>query len=301
MRILHIENIAGVPARLARTQNELGHVAHVLETWRRPGSKIVFPHDFENYYEGASIPIKMLRTVLMARKYDIVHLHGGIARKRVDIPAIKRLWKIPLVVHFHGSETRMGYGLHRQHLIDAKIVATPDLLEYHPNAHYIPNSIDLMDLQPKGGTKIIHIASNPELKGTERIRRALNGLDVDAAFHTNISHDEALGLIAESDILIDELPPSPIRGRVNLIALEAMAMGKTVISALDPELAEYYPYCPIIPARNEEELRAVVKELIENPQTIIETGLAGQKYVAASHDPVKVTREIIGIYEEIMR
>ncbi len=196
MKVLHIENTAGVGWQIASAQRRLGHQAAVLETWR---GKISFPHDLENYYEGWTIPFKMLRTLGIARDFDVIHLHGGIASKRIDVSAIKRLLRKPLIVHYHGSESRMGYGLHKQKLIDAKIVATPDLLQYHPDATYIPIPLEPIQyhFELKGRVKVVHAPTNRELKGTDLILKAVEeakaqGVDFDFELVEGVTHEEML-------------------------------------------------------------------------------------------------------------
>ena len=91
----------------------------------------------------------MLRDIKNIRKvsraclgYDLVHVHGGINRKRLDVLAMHFIHRKPLLVHYHGSETRMGYGMAYQSMVDSKIVSRPDLLKWHPDAVFIPNPME---------------------------------------------------------------------------------------------------------------------------------------------------------------
>ena len=78
MRILHVENQAGVAWQLAQAQRRLGHDAVVIETYANP---LNLPHDRDFYYSHQSFREDLtngLRIVRFARDFDIIHLHGGI-------------------------------------------------------------------------------------------------------------------------------------------------------------------------------------------------------------------------------
>ena len=308
MRILHIENTAGVATQIARAQNELGHEAHVLETWRRPGCNISFPHDFENYYEGPTIPFKMLKTVMMARTYDVIHLHGGIAKKRIDIPIIKRLWRRPLVVHYHGSETRMGYGLHKQHLVDAKIVATPDLLEHHPSATYIPiPQVPLpFSFSKEGPIRIVHAPTNRQLKGTDLILEAIDILSRRTGGFVfdlveNVTHAEMLRGLRQAHIYIDRVI-SEYNGRkigtMGVAPLEAMSSGCAVVMHINHEFINYYQGCPVINVEVDPvALADALEELIQDRDRLFSLTVKGSAYVASERNPVEIARKIDSVYD----
>ncbi len=141
MRILHVENVAGVGSALSRAQRGLGHESDVLITWP---NRFEFEVDHEHVYQGKGmrLPSEMVKVLRTCRSYDVLHVHGGLTRKRIDILLSRMTTKQILVGHYHGSETRQGYGLHYRRFIDLGVVATPDLLRWLPDIDYVPNPVD---------------------------------------------------------------------------------------------------------------------------------------------------------------
>ena len=309
MRILHIENTAGVGWQIAQGQRMLGHEVTVLETYR---CKIQFQHDVTNFYEGPLIPLKMLRTLMLSRHFDVVHLHAGIAFKRIDLTAIKRIMRKPLVVHFHGSETRMGYGLHRPQLIDAKIVATPDLLQYHPGATYVPIPQEPLPYHYEfnGRVKVIHAPTNRKLKGTDLILKAIEqarseGLDFDFELIDLIPHDQMLERFKHNNIYIDrviaEVDGKPI-GTMGVAPLEAMSIGNTVLMHLNDQYLQYYEGCPVFNVQTTvESVVAALRRLILDPAEIERLGRIGSDYVRETRDPKRIGQQCVDVYETVLR
>lgn len=308
MRILHIENTAGVAWQIAQGQRALGHQAEVLETYR---GWIRFGHDHENYYEGPVIPIKMLRTLLLARQFDIIHVHAGIAFKRIDIPAIKRLLRKPLVVHYHGSETRMGYGMHYQDLADAKIVATPDLLQWHPGATYVPIPQASLEYHQEfdGRLKVLHSPTNRRLKGTDLILEAIDrakeeGVPFDFTLVEGASHEELLERFRHNNVYIDrviaEADGRPI-GTMGVAPLEAMSTGNAVVMHINEQYLQFYEGCPVINVQpTVESVVSSLRDLATRPEKIKELGERGARYVAETRDPKAIAQMCLDIYERVL-
>jgi hypothetical protein len=153
----------------------------------------------------------------------------------------------------------------------------------------------------KSNIKICHAPSNKDVKGTKFIIDAVDKLKQDGynfefdLIH-NTSHKEALGRINQSDIFIDQL----ILGGHGMAALEALSMNKVVICYLKEYAIHKYPNDhPIINA-NPINIYQILKNLILNPNKIIETKQLGQKYVLKYHDTEKLTPNLINIYKEVI-
>lgn len=313
MKILHIENTARVPYILASAQRSLGDDAAVLETWRRYDN---IPHDLENYYEGNYFEklLKMRKTVRIARNYDVIHVHSGIAIRRLDIVYLG--FTRPLVVHYHGSETRQGYGMYYRSLAKKKIVSTPDLLRWHEDAVFIPNPCPVNEQYLRDNKSpsedmlpvVIHMPTNPKLKGTDLIVAAIKELEKELDFRFILimgkPHEEAMRELSKAWILIDQVvdyDKSGLPGLFGMVSLEAMSMGKAVISHVDSEMMSYYPGCPIVNTKvDKEDLKEKIRYLITNPEEVKRLGELGIRYVRENHDPIKIARRIRKIYEEII-
>lgn len=309
MRILHIENPAGAAFRLSRGQRKICLEADVLETWKLPYD---YGHDIENYYRGGpSDLIRLFRTVRIGRRYDIIHLHTGLPLKRLDVVTLRAILRKPLVVHYHGSETRMGYGMHYRSLVDLKLVATPDLLEYHRDALYVPNAMDQMEMAPfpAGKFRIVHVPTNRDIKGTALLERSLEELrakyDFELEVVEGVPHAEALKALKRAHLVVDEVgDPSVtgVKGRLNVLALEAMMLGRPVITNLEPELLIYYPDCPVMNVASKGTmLKERLIEALEGQATLPRTGAVGHDYVRKNHDPEAVASKVLDLYKTHLR
>lgn len=312
MKILHIGDCAGVASQLAAGQRTLGHQADVLEVWRSP---VGYPHDLEDYYEGIPRGIwAMLRTARRCGTYDVVHVHGGISRKRLDL-VLAKLKGVPVVTHYHGSDLRMGYGGKLRWLPDAEIVSTPDLLRYRPEATFIPNPFDARSLQLLNlpvEPRLLHMPTDRRLKGSAVFTEAALICSVIAKnrFHYYepaglISHREALREISRSSVVLDQVGDvrtTGVPGLIGMASLEGMAMGRASIAYMDPDLRPFYPGLPVQSPKepNAEATAKVITELIDDPSKLREIGRKGRDYVLERHDTVKIAKRHLEIYEGVL-
>jgi glycosyltransferase involved in cell wall biosynthesis len=220
--------------------------------------------------------------------------------------------KAPLVVHFHGSETRMGYGLYRPHLIDAKIVATPDLLEYHPGATYIPIPQEPLPYHYEfsGRVKVIHAPTNRKFKGTDLILKAIEqaqseGLDFDFELIELIPHEQMLEKFRHNHIYIDRViadVEGKLIGTMGVAPLEAMSIGNAVLMHLNDQYLHYYEGCPVVNVQpTVESVVAGLRRLIEDPEQIRRLGLIGSRYVKETRDPKRIGQQCVEVYETVLR
>jgi glycosyltransferase involved in cell wall biosynthesis len=311
MRILHVENQAGVANQLAQAQRRLGHDAVVIETWY---NTLNLPHDRDFYYTHKSMRDDLrngFRILKFAKDFDVIHLHGGMFWKRWDAVAMKLLLRKPLVVHYHGSETRDGYGMHYQFLADHKFLSRPDLLKWIPDGEYIPNPVGDLPyaFDERLKPRVFHMATNRRAKGTDLIQRALaelkdDGLDFDFVILDRADHNKAMEELARSHILIDQVIDVRTLGIPSIIGLatfEAMAMGKASISTFDEEYRKFYPGCPVITIEpTAEALKDAVTKCVGDLGRIRELGLAGRDYVRRYHSADQIVKRTIQVYESIV-
>lgn len=310
MKILHIDNHAGVAHQLAEFQKKAGHEATVMETWWNPTNQ---PHDVDFYYgqKGFFNDLRTMEKVIQfSEGYDIVHVHGGINWKRFDVLGIKLLKRRPVVVHYHGSETREGFGMSYRWVPDAKIVSRPDLLKWHPDAVFLPNPVAehgcSFDICRK--PRIVHLTNNRFTKGTDLIVRAMESLkedmDVDFCLVEKRPHEEAITELSRSHILIDQVIDSGAIGVPSVIGvatLEAMSMGLAAISTFDEEYRSYYPGCPVVTLRpTMEDLLSRLRELLSDMERVRELGIMGRDYVRSFHSSEHLARKTLDIYSEVL-
>ena len=143
---------------------------------------------------------------------------------------------------------------------------------------------------------VVHAPSNREKKGTAHVIEACAQLPVELEIVEGVPHTEARDLYARADIVVDQLNA----GWHGVFALEAMALGKPVISHLKPDVVEasaagYGVRVPIVPA-TKETLVAALRPLVEDAALRRELGAASRAYVEQVHDIDRVADRLIDIY-----
>jgi hypothetical protein len=143
MKILHVWFTAGIPMIISKYQRKSGHKSNVILREKLDTMQ------FNQYYKELSILTKgykrfVLSTILQARKYEVIHIHG------FAYPLVRYLrWfykKKKIVLTFHGTEVR-GKWAQRKKIMgkaDLVTVATEDLLEGAPEGViYVKNPVDM--------------------------------------------------------------------------------------------------------------------------------------------------------------
>ncbi len=275
-----------------------------------------------------------LLTVWAIQNYDIFHFFYGksLLPWRLDLPFLKRTGK-KVFVHFRGSDIRsQTFALHpdkyflgyedysipppiqnpwqRKNLerwrryADSMFVSTPDMLEIVPEAKLVPQAIDLSlwdyQLEPLGESpeviRIMHpFTSN---KGNEVIKRVVEdlksrGYPVELFTIENVPHREVIALYKACQIGIDSLTPV---GWYGTISVELMALGKPVVSYINPELSNQRKDLPIVSA-TPRDLTEKLETLIRDRELRRSLGQQGRAYVEKWHDVNHIVNQLIEIYE----
>jgi len=149
LRILHVWDQASTASVIAKWQRKIGHETLVIKNQK---------HDAlgsTSYYGGKLIKNKyifVLKSVLAARNYDVIHLHDAwfmVVPLRLLYP------KKRIIMHYHGSIIRQELKEKIRHknekLVDVILVSTPDLLEYdyEKQPYYVPNPVDTDLFKPQ--------------------------------------------------------------------------------------------------------------------------------------------------------
>ncbi len=217
--------------------------------------------------------------------------YGGFCNEKSDLIKRKRIEKI--------SKSA-----------DKVFSVNPDLLHVLPNAEFIPYTIiDFYNLlsspsrKYKGNRiKILHAPSDRGAKGTKYILQVLKRIeseynDVEVILLENISNNKAREIYKEADLVIDQL----LIGWYGGFAVEVMALGKPVICYIREEDLKFLPKemkeeMPIIKA-NPDNFYEVLKETIEDMNSLPMIGEKSRAYVEKWHDPIKTARRMKEVYE----
>ncbi|MDF1544058.1 MAG: hypothetical protein P1R58_03020 [bacterium] len=144
---------------------------------------------------------------------------------------------------------------------------------------------------------LVHAPSNKLLKGTTAVLSAVNSLKDQLPFEfrliQNVSRSEALNVMAEADIFLDQF----VIGENGLASLEAMAFGKPTVCYIKQSVAEQQSDdFPIVNA-TADSLPTVLAQLIEDGQARARLGREGRAFVEKYHDATKIAADLVDIYK----
>lgn len=221
--------------------------------------------------------------------------------------------------HLHDAaialEARRRDGLKRQLFMELErrgvtILATnPDLLAelpagsiFQPYAHVDPLRATVSPPKETGGLSFVHMPTDRSVKGTVFFIEAIEtlrarGHDVSLTLVENRTNADALAILTEHDVLLDQLRV----GWYGAVAVEAMARGKPVIAhvnAMDRSLtpSAFASDIPIIEATPETVVDALHR-LVMMPRTALRgLGLRSRAFAEKWHDPRTVARAALAAY-----
>ena len=168
----------------------------------------------------------------------------------------------------------------------------------------IPPGVDLARIEPappsdRGRALIVHAPSSRRRKGSEHVIAAVEGLDADLELVEGLHHDEAFERYRAADIVVDQLNA----GWYGLFAIEAMALGKPVVTFLHDEAVRrteeaFGVRVPIVSA-TAETLRETLRPLVADAARRRELGAASRAYVERVHDVERVADRLLDLYARL--
>ena len=238
---------------------------------------------------------------------DVFHFHFGLTLvpQSLQFPILRATRK-KSVMHYLGSDIRgktpeqLAYGKKA----DAEIVGSYDAIRWVPDAEVIPPGIDLSRIEPappsdRARPLIVHAPSSRRRKGSEHVLAAVEGLDADLELVEGLHHDEAFERYRAADIVVDQLNA----GWYGLFAIEAMALGKPVVTFLHDEAVRrteeaFGTRVPIVSA-TAETLRETLRPLVADAARRRELGAASRAYVEQVHDLERTTDHLLAVYARL--
>jgi len=238
---------------------------------------------------------------------DLFHFYFGLTLvpKSLQFPILRATGR-KSVFHWLGSDIRgkrpeeLAYGRRA----GAQIVGSYDAARWVPEAHVVPPGLDLRDYTPSpptdaGRPLVVHAPSNRVRKGTAHVIEACEQLAVELDIVEGLRHDEARERYARADIVVDQLNA----GWHGVFALEAMALGKPVVSHLKPDVVErsaeaFGVEVPIVPATGET-LADALRPLVEDAALRRRVGAESRAYVEQVHDIDRVAARLLSIYRSL--
>jgi len=238
---------------------------------------------------------------------DVFHFVFGLTLvpQTLQFPLLRTLRK-KSVLHYLGSDIRgktpeqLAYG----RKAGAQIVGSYDAVRWVPEAEVIPPGIDVAAIEPAPPSErarplIVHAPSSRRRKGTEAVLAACAGLDADLELVEGLRHDEAFERYRRADVVVDQLNA----GWYGIFAIEAMALGKPVVTFLHDEAVRrteeaYGVEVPVVSA-TAETLRERLEPLVASAELRRRTGLASRSYVERVHDLERVTDRLLDLYARL--
>ena len=184
---------------------------------------------------------------------------------------------------------------------DARIVGSYDAIRWVPDAVVVPPGIDLREFEPvlapeRERPVVVHAPSSRMRKGTEHVIEACRELDVDLEIVEGLHHTEARERYERADIVVDQLNA----GWYGLFAIEAMALGKPVVTALHEDAVarteEAFGIEVPIVNTSKETLVETLRPLVESPAARRRIGAASRQYVEQVHDVERNVDRLVEIY-----
>ena len=206
-------------------------------------------------------------------------------------------------MHFLGSDIRgrPPEELEWARKAGAVVVGSYDAVRWVPDAHVVPPGIDVAAIKPSppsatGRPVVLHAPSSRSRKGTAEVVAACERLGLDLELVEGVDHLEAFERYRAADIVVDQLNA----GWYGVFAIEAMALGKPVVSFLHEEAVRrteeaFGIEVPIVHA-TKETLPDVLDRLTSSPEALRGIGAASRAYVERVHDLSNVADRLIDLY-----
>jgi glycosyltransferase involved in cell wall biosynthesis len=238
---------------------------------------------------------------------DVFHFYFGLTLvpKRAQFP-ILRATRRKSVFHFLGSDIRgktpdeLAYASKA----DARIVGSYDAIRWVPDAEVIPPGVDLAKLQPAPPPRddrpvFVHAPSSRTRKGTEHFVRACEELGVDLEIVEGLHHDEARRRYERADVVLDQLNA----GWYGMLAIEAMALGKPVVTFLYDEATRrteeaFGMRVPIVRA-DKDNLVETLRPLADSAAVRRRIGAESRAYAEHVHDLERVADRLLALYARL--
>jgi hypothetical protein len=240
----------------------------------------------------------------LAPRTDIFHFYFGLTLlpKSVQFPLLRALGKRS-VMHFLGSDIRGSSPaeLAWAQRAGARVVGSYDASRWVPDAYVIPPGIDVRAIEPAPPSNrdrpvVLHAPSSRARKGTEYVVAACEKLGVDLEIVEGLDHREAFERYRNADVIVDQLNA----GWYGVFAIEAMALGKPVITFLHDEAVRkteeaFGVEVPIVRA-TKETLADALRPLVASAEERERIGRASRAYVEEVHGLERMTDRLLALY-----
>lgn len=294
-------NIAGQLSQLFRLINE--KTIHRARCIIIHDDYLLYDKDIvlsQNKQDDLQTAIKIIENA------DFFHI-GRFPKKVGDLNLVDYLKPANTIVQYFGSELRQNaekiYQWHKTNRITGLSAWDYTMLESSPFFYHINIMFDSSKVKPaakpEGTIKIIHPTTNRHVKKTELFLKVIDHLqekyDVEPVLIEGKTNQECLELKGQAHMTYDQISV----GIYGLSAIESMAAGHVVFGGISNFAASYFPDNPIVWV-TEDDIQEKIEYYLVNRVRIIEQGLAGKSWVELNHDPVKILRQHLYMYDFVV-
>jgi len=291
-------NIAGQLTSLFRLINE--HTIHRARC-------IIIQNDYLSYDKdlilSANNPDDWEEARQIIQNADFFHI-GRFPLQNDQFPLLRCLKPDNTIVQYFGSEIRQNagaiYNWHVQNKITGVAAWDYTMIQRSPLFYHINMMFDASKVKPapkpEGTLKIIHPSTNRNIKKTEIFLNAMAKLkgkyDIEPIIVEGKTNEECLEMKSRSHMTYDQISV----GIYGVSAIESMAAGHVVFGGISNFAASVYPDNPIVWI-TPENLTEKIIYYTENRDEITKCGLAGKTWVKQHHDPHKILKQHLYLYD----
>jgi hypothetical protein len=318
-------DVAGVVTRLAPELEALGADVEVVLSYAPFG----FPAD-----RLSGRIARAGRCLRAAVRRDVLHFHFGSSWLPWNLDAVwARLWRRTLVASYFGDDcrtdaiaklrfpargrvtdpardgavrrrlARLGRMCHAATAADMELATY--LRPYFSRVYLLPVPVgEPAEPQPADGAGppvVLHVASDPVLKGTAAIRAAVESVGQRAPLELRVlervPHERVVRELAGADILVDQLNSVT----TGLVALEAMQLGLPVLGEVDRRASAPFQLDSPVVAVTPDTLAQELESLVRDPVRRQELGARGRAFVSRVHAAPCVAEALLRVYRHARR
>ncbi len=237
---------------------------------------------------------------------DFYHI-GRFPKNFNDINWANILRPDNCLVQYYGSEMRNNadqvYRWHAENKITGLSAWDYTMLEKAPLFYHINLMCDFSRIKqcsPPGDViRICHPPTNRQIKKTDMLidvyERLKKKYPIELELIEGKSNEECLDIKSRCHITYDQVSV----GIYGLSAIESMAAGHAVLCGISNFAASYHPDSPVVYV-TEANLYHKLENLITSRKEIIRIGNSSKIWARMHHDPMKIIRQYLWIYDFVL-
>ncbi len=210
---------------------------------------------------------------------------------------------IQYCVSVQRSNADQIYEWHRKNNITGLSAWDYTMLEKSPFFYHVNIMCDFSRVKPCSPPddiiRICHPSTNREIKKTNLFISVMESLKkkypVELKLIEGVSNDESLDIKSRCHMTFDQISV----GIYGLSAIESMAAGHAVLGGISNFASGYHPDNPMVYV-TEQNLKDRIEYLLKNKSEIAKIGNAGKVWVRTHHDPMKIMRQYLWLYDFVV-